>query len=59
MAYPTSNTVDSNKEMSRGDVESIGAHCQMEYCHVLDFLPFECNSCQGQVHSRVFKTHMC
>jgi hypothetical protein len=47
MAYPTSNTVDSYVEMSGGDVESIGAHCQMEYCHVLDFLPFECKSCNG------------
>ncbi|KAL5113428.1 hypothetical protein ACEQ8H_008696 [Pleosporales sp. CAS-2024a] len=31
----------------KGDVEAVGAHCQMEYCHVLDFLPFRCESCKG------------
>ncbi|KAF2636823.1 AN1 zinc finger protein-like protein [Massarina eburnea CBS 473.64] len=31
----------------KGDVEAIGSHCQMEYCHVLDFLPFRCESCRG------------
>jgi AN1-type zinc finger protein 1 len=29
------------------DLESIGQHCQMDYCHVLDFLPFRCDSCHG------------
>lgn len=29
------------------DIEAIGAHCQLEYCHVLDFLPFKCHSCKG------------
>ncbi|ORY05809.1 hypothetical protein BCR34DRAFT_590786 [Clohesyomyces aquaticus] len=33
--------------MSKGDVDAIGAHCQMAYCHVLDFLPFKCNACEG------------
>ncbi|KAF2864460.1 hypothetical protein K470DRAFT_224514 [Piedraia hortae CBS 480.64] len=33
--------------MDRGDVESIGAHCQMTFCHQLDFLPFKCESCKG------------
>ncbi|KAL1594344.1 hypothetical protein SLS60_010104 [Paraconiothyrium brasiliense] len=36
----------SYTEMKR-DVEDIGAHCQMPYCHVLDFLPFRCESCKG------------
>ncbi|RVX74345.1 hypothetical protein B0A52_01470 [Exophiala mesophila] len=27
------------------DVEAIGAHCELEYCNVLDFLPFRCDSC--------------
>jgi AN1-type zinc finger protein 1 len=27
------------------DVEAIGAHCEFEYCHQLDFLPFRCDSC--------------
>ncbi|KAF2019182.1 hypothetical protein BU24DRAFT_431109 [Aaosphaeria arxii CBS 175.79] len=31
----------------KGDVESIGSHCQLAYCHVLDFLPFRCESCKG------------
>lgn len=29
------------------DLESIGRHCQLEYCHQLDFLPFRCDSCHG------------
>jgi len=29
------------------DLESIGRHCQMDYCHQLDFLPFRCDSCHG------------
>jgi len=28
------------------DVEAIGAHCQYDYCHQLDFLPFRCDSCK-------------
>jgi hypothetical protein len=35
----------------KGDVEAVGAHCQMEYCHILDFLPFKCQSCKGYVSS--------
>ncbi|RMZ87881.1 hypothetical protein DV736_g4893, partial [Chaetothyriales sp. CBS 134916] len=30
-----------------GDVEAIGAHCQMAFCHQLDFLPFRCDSCHS------------
>lgn len=30
-----------------GDVDAIGAHCQMAYCHQLDFLPFRCDSCKS------------
>ncbi|KAI9817937.1 MAG: hypothetical protein M1832_004557 [Thelocarpon impressellum] len=33
--------------MDRGDVEAIGAHCEMPYCHQLDFLPFRCESCKS------------
>ncbi|KAF2464483.1 AN1 zinc finger protein [Lindgomyces ingoldianus] len=43
----SSSTPESFTEMSNGDVEAIGAHCQMAYCHVLDFLPFRCESCRG------------
>ncbi|RPA82726.1 hypothetical protein BJ508DRAFT_360943 [Ascobolus immersus RN42] len=27
--------------------DSIGAHCDIPTCHVLDFLPFKCESCKG------------
>ncbi|KAL9618630.1 MAG: hypothetical protein Q9160_006671 [Pyrenula sp. 1 TL-2023] len=29
------------------DLDALGAHCQLSYCHVLDFLPFKCLSCEG------------
>ena len=32
-----------------GDVDAIGAHCQLPECHRLDFLPFRCESCHGFV----------
>ncbi|KAF2151877.1 hypothetical protein K461DRAFT_279390 [Myriangium duriaei CBS 260.36] len=38
----------SYTKMSVGDVEAIGAHCQMTFCRQLDFLPFRCESCQGK-----------
>ncbi|KAF2714055.1 hypothetical protein K504DRAFT_425191 [Pleomassaria siparia CBS 279.74] len=31
----------------QGDLDAIGAHCQMEYCHKLDLLPFKCMSCKS------------
>ena len=31
ISHDTGDTVD--------DVEAIGAHCQLEHCHRLDFLP--------------------
>ncbi|KAF2748806.1 hypothetical protein M011DRAFT_466572, partial [Sporormia fimetaria CBS 119925] len=45
----------------KGDVEAIGAHCQMEYCHVLDFLPFKCQSCEGTfcLDHRTETAHKC
>jgi hypothetical protein len=42
------NDMDSYAAME-ADVEAVGAHCQLEYCHVLDFLPFRCQSCRGYV----------
>ncbi|KAJ5675749.1 hypothetical protein N7462_008646 [Penicillium macrosclerotiorum] len=33
--------------MADTDLESIGRHCQFEYCGQLDFLPFRCESCQS------------
>lgn len=49
---PASKTQDetvtqSYTTMSYGDVEAIGSHCQMTFCHQLDFLPFKCESCKG------------
>ena len=38
---------ESFTKMSVGDVEAIGAHCQMPFCRQLDFLPFKCESCKG------------
>ncbi|KAF2824098.1 AN1 zinc finger protein-like protein [Ophiobolus disseminans] len=45
----------------KGDVEAVGAHCQMEYCHVLDFLPFRCESCRGTycLDHRTEHAHKC
>jgi hypothetical protein len=42
----TPDPTSSYTAMSTGDVEAIGAHCQMEYCRQLDFLPFRCESCR-------------
>lgn len=44
----TPEVASSYTKMSVGDVESIGAHCQMTFCRQLDFLPFRCESCQGK-----------
>lgn len=53
---PTSYT-----KMNQGDVEAIGAHCQMEYCHVLDLLPFKCLSCKKMycLDHRTETAHKC
>lgn len=38
---------DSYTQMADEDLESIGRHCQFEYCGQLDFLPFRCESCRS------------
>jgi hypothetical protein len=48
----TSTPDESFTVMEGRDLEAIGAHCQMEYCHVLDFLPFRCESCRGYMHPK-------
>ncbi|KAH7062980.1 hypothetical protein BKA63DRAFT_189946 [Paraphoma chrysanthemicola] len=55
-----STPVESYTEM-KGDVEAVGSHCQMEYCHVLDFLPFRCESCRGTycLDHRTEHAHKC
>ena len=47
-----SRTTDPSEDatysaMSVGEVEAIGAQCQMPFCRQLDFLPFKCESCKG------------
>ncbi|KAF2797106.1 hypothetical protein K505DRAFT_322818 [Melanomma pulvis-pyrius CBS 109.77] len=45
----------------KGDLDAIGAHCQMEYCHILDLLPFYCDSCGGAfcLDHRTKQAHKC
>lgn len=38
---------ESYSKMDTGDVEAIGANCQMPFCRQLDLLPFRCESCKG------------
>ncbi|OQE22375.1 hypothetical protein PENSTE_c010G09482 [Penicillium steckii] len=38
---------ESFTQMADSDLESIGRHCQFEYCGQLDFLPFRCESCRS------------
>lgn len=45
---PPQDEPASYTAMEVGDVENIGAHCQMPYCGLLDFLPFRCESCHGK-----------
>ncbi|KAI9779215.1 MAG: hypothetical protein M1839_007467 [Geoglossum umbratile] len=47
--------------MESGDVEAIGARCQLEYCNQLDFLPFRCESCKGKfcLEHRTESAHKC
>lgn len=65
MPSPTSRTDTpppaSYSTMSVGDVEAIGAHCQMVFCHQLDFLPFRCESCRGKfcLDHRTESAHSC
>ncbi|KAF2098487.1 AN1-type zinc finger protein 1 [Rhizodiscina lignyota] len=58
---PNDASAQSYTSMSVGDVESIGAHCQMAFCHQLDFLPFRCESCKGTfcLDHRTETAHSC
>ncbi|KAK4548210.1 hypothetical protein LTR36_010079 [Oleoguttula mirabilis] len=51
----------SYSTMATADVEAIGAHCQMTFCHQLDFLPFRCDSCKGKfcLDHRTETAHQC
>ena len=43
------------------DLEAIGRHCEFEYCHQLDFLPFRCESCRKTfcLDHRTESAHKC
>ncbi|KAH0340605.1 AN1 zinc finger protein, partial [Aureobasidium melanogenum] len=47
-SIPDPSSEQSYTKMATADVEAIGAHCQMTFCHQLDFLPFKCESCKGK-----------
>ncbi|KAJ5543126.1 hypothetical protein N7461_009129 [Penicillium sp. DV-2018c] len=48
-------------QMADTDLETIGRHCQYEYCGQLDFLPFRCESCKGTycLDHRTETAHQC
>jgi len=45
----------------RHDATLVGTHCQYEYCHQLDFLPFRCQSCDHTfcLDHRTESSHKC
>lgn len=49
MAGHASNKMAADTAQDIGDVEAIGKHCDLPECHLLDFLPFKCESCGGYV----------
>ncbi|OJJ46381.1 hypothetical protein ASPZODRAFT_142201 [Penicilliopsis zonata CBS 506.65] len=55
------DTQQSFTQMADTDLESIGRHCQLEYCGQLDFLPFRCESCHGTfcLDHRTETAHKC
>ncbi|PYI31114.1 hypothetical protein BP00DRAFT_425912 [Aspergillus indologenus CBS 114.80] len=56
---PSGNTTP--REMPDTDLDSIGHHCDLPYCHQLDFLPFRCASCRGVycLDHRTESAHQC
>ncbi|CAG8041213.1 unnamed protein product [Penicillium olsonii] len=52
---------DTFTQMADTDLESIGRHCQYEYCGQLDFLPFRCESCHSTycLDHRTETAHQC
>ncbi|RPB03271.1 hypothetical protein L873DRAFT_1826332 [Choiromyces venosus 120613-1] len=51
----------SAKTQELGEVEAIGKHCDLPECHLLDFLPFKCESCGGTycLDHRTETAHKC
>ncbi|KAL9090500.1 MAG: hypothetical protein Q9165_005261 [Trypethelium subeluteriae] len=63
---PATTTEPSTEEqsftkMAAADVDAIGSHCEMPFCHQLDFLPFRCESCRGKfcLDHRTESAHSC
>ncbi|KKK15216.1 AN1 zinc finger protein [Aspergillus ochraceoroseus] len=52
---------ESFTQMADKDLESIGRHCEFEYCNQLDFLPFRCESCRSTfcLDHRTETAHRC
>ncbi|KAI5795494.1 hypothetical protein DFH27DRAFT_565616 [Peziza echinospora] len=51
----------SYSEIRERDVGAIGKHCDIPSCHMLDFLPFKCESCNGTycLDHRTETAHKC
>ncbi|KAJ5207085.1 Zinc finger AN1-type [Penicillium cf. griseofulvum] len=58
---PSSDPKETFTQMADTDLESLGRHCQYEYCGQLDFLPFRCESCRGTycLDHRTETAHQC
>ncbi|KAF7522588.1 hypothetical protein PCG10_007307 [Penicillium crustosum] len=58
---PSRDPNETFTQMADTDLESIGRHCQYEYCGQLDFLPFRCESCRSTycLDHRTETAHQC
>lgn len=58
---PSRDPNETFTEMADTDLESLGRHCQYEYCGQLDFLPFRCESCRSTycLDHRTETAHQC
>ncbi|KAJ5964536.1 Zinc finger AN1-type [Penicillium vulpinum] len=58
---PSSDQNETFTQMADTDLESLGRHCQYEYCGQLDFLPFRCESCHSTycLDHRTETAHQC
>ncbi|KAF3030866.1 hypothetical protein E8E15_011251 [Penicillium rubens] len=58
---PSSDRNETFTQMADTDLESLGRHCQYEYCGQLDFLPFRCESCHSTycLDHRTETAHQC
>ena len=58
---PSRDPNETFTQMADTDLESLGRHCQYEYCGQLDFLPFRCESCHSTfcLDHRTETAHQC